>query len=96
MGVTLNRMNSSFPVEKVKMIELNPMSFEEFIIEIMWENIIPVIKNYYENNEPLVTSMHEKLLSLYRTYLCIGGMPEAVKNYITVNKDILKFDRYEK
>ena len=37
--------------------------------------------------------MHDKLLALYRLYLCIGGMPESVKNIIEVEKDILKYNK---
>ena len=93
LGVKLNRMKSSFPVGKVKMLELNPMDFEEYIVEIMGENIVTILKNCYDKNEPLVEPMHDKLLSLYRNYLCIGGMPESVSNYININKEIIKFDK---
>lgn len=93
LGVKLNRMKSSFPVGKVKMLELNPMDFEEFIVEILGEEIIPILQKCYNNNEPLVEPMHEKLLTLYRNYLCVGGMPEAISNYVKNKKEILKFDR---
>ncbi|EKC52916.1 hypothetical protein OBE_12851, partial [human gut metagenome] len=33
-----------------------------------------------------------KALNLYRLYLCVGGMPEAVKNLLENDKNILKFD----
>ena len=36
--------------------------------------------------------LHEKALNLYRLYLCVGGMPEAVKNLLENDKNILKFD----
>ena len=44
LGVKLNRMKSSFPVGKVKMLELSPMNFEEFLIEVMGDEIIDIIK----------------------------------------------------
>ena len=37
--------------------------------------------------------MHEKLLSLYRQYLCIGGLPEVISDFVKQGKDILKVDR---
>ena len=92
LGVKLNRMKSSFPVGKVKMLEMNPMNFEEFLTEIMGESIIPILKKCYDNNEAIAEPVHQRLLSLYRYYLCIGGMPEAINNFIKMNKDILKFD----
>ena len=37
--------------------------------------------------------IHLKLLELYRLYLCVGGMPEAVSNIVNNNLDIMKFDK---
>ena len=38
-------------------------------------------------------TLHKKALELYKLYLCVGGMPEAVKNLIENDLDILKFDK---
>ena len=57
------------------------------------KEIIDIIKKSYESNIPLPDVLHEKLLTLYRHYLCIGGLPEVVFNYIKQEKDILKVDR---
>ena len=37
--------------------------------------------------------MHEKLLNLYRMYLCVGGMPEAVENFILDGMNILQINK---
>ena len=42
---------------------------------------------------PISNPLHEKLLNLYRLYLCIGGMPQAVQNIIDVNQNIFDFDK---
>ena len=78
LGVKLKRMEKAFPVGKVDMINMNPMDFEEFLTEIMGQDIIKTLKEHYKANTPIVDVMHNELLSLYRLYLCVGGMPGIV------------------
>ena len=85
-------MNSPFPVGKVKMINMFPMDFEEFLISIGSSMLRDEIVKCYNSNTPLDLVLHNKALNLYKLYLCIGGMPEAIKNFIENEKDILKFD----
>lgn len=82
LGVKINRFNSSFPVGKVTIKYLYPMDFEEFLNAIKEEKLIKEIKKHYETNEPLLNSIHEKALSLYKKYLILGGMPEVINDYI--------------
>ena len=93
LGVKLKRMHSSFPVGRVKMITMYPMDFEEFLIANGNSGLIDEIKKFYSNNEPMISVLHDMALNLYRLYLCIGGMPEAVKNLLDNNNDIVKFDK---
>ena len=69
------------------------MDFEEFLLANNNQELINEIRNCYNNNTPIDSVLHEKALNLYRIYLCVGGMPEAVKNIIKHNMDILKFDK---
>ena len=92
LGVKLKRMRSSFPVGKVKMLNMYPMDFEEFLIASGSRAFVEEIKKCYQNSTPMDPVLHEKALNLYRLYLCVGGMPEAVKNLLDNEKDILKFD----
>ena len=69
------------------------MDFEEFLMAILGNDIIDILKKHYDNNEPLIDVMHNKLISLYRLYLCIGGMPNSINNIIEVNKDISKYNK---
>lgn len=93
LGVKLKRMNSSFPVGKVKMLNMYPMDFEEFLMANGNQGLIDEIYKCYNSNTPMDAVLHEKALNLYRLYLCVGGMPEAIKNLLDNNKDILKFDK---
>ena len=91
LGVKIHRFHSSFPVGKVQIEYMHPMDFEEFLIALDKQMWVDEIKRCYDNIEEI--SIHEKLLELYRTYLCIGGMPAAVKAYKDVNEEILLWDK---
>ena len=87
LGVKIHRFHASFPVGKVRIEFMYPMDFEEFLLALGKEMWIDEIKRCYNNLGEI--SIHDKLLELYRTYLCIGGMPEAIKDYIGVKEEIL-------
>lgn len=92
LGVKISRFNSSFPVGKVRMEYMYPMNFEEFLMATGHEMLRDRIKECYEKMEPLPDFAHEKALELYRKYLCVGGMPESVKNLVENGLDILEYD----
>ena len=92
LGVAINRESYSFPVGKVQMINMYPLSFKEFLIAIGRENLIDEIKTHFDKNERMDKMIHELCLKLYRTYLIIGGMPEAVQTYLTEEKVISVID----
>ena len=93
MGVKLKRTKSDFPVGKVKMLNLYPMDFEEFLLAFNQETLIDMIRDCYINNKPMGTSVHTKAMNLYRTYLFTGGMPESVSNMLRANGDYIKYDK---
>lgn len=92
LGVKLKRFESSFPVGKVIIKYMMPMTFDEFLMAINYEMIIPEIKKCYENNLRLSDPIHKKLLEYYRLFLCTGGMPVAVKDIIDKNMQIINFN----
>ncbi|RHW65262.1 DUF4143 domain-containing protein [Clostridium botulinum] len=80
LGVAVNRDQYSFPVGKVDLKTLYPLDFEEFLMAVNEEKLIELIKESFEKDIEL--SMHNKAMDLYKTYLVVGGMPAAVKEYI--------------
>lgn len=94
LGVKVNRFTSSFPVGKVRILNMYPMDFEEFLQANGNELLINEIYKCFNNMIPMDNVLHEKLLSLYRLYLCVGGMPAAVGNIMKVNKNIFEFDEH--
>ena len=93
LGVKINRFHSSFPVGKVFIEYMYPMDFSEFLVAIGKGDIIKEIEYCYLNNKKMEEVVHLKLLELYRIYLYVGGMPEAVLNIISNDLDIMKFDK---
>ena len=92
LGIAINRENYSFPVGKVQMINMYPMSFKEFLISMGRENLINEIRKHFDNNEKMDRDIHELCLKLYRTYLVVGGMPEVVQTYLEEKKIISTID----
>jgi hypothetical protein len=87
LGVKLIH-TKGFPVGKVNFLDLYPLNFAEFLMAIN-EN---KLKNYMEEItkiEPLASPLHEKLLQYLKIYLFIGGMPEAVAEYVA-SEDLQK------
>ena len=93
LGVKINRFHSSFPVGKVRMEYMYPMDFEEFLMATSDGGLIKEIYKCFENMIPMTKALHEKLLNLYRLYLCVGGMPQVVQNIVDVNENIFEFDK---
>lgn len=89
LGVKINRYQSSFPVGKVRIEYLNPLDFEEFLWAIEENLLSDEIHKCYETMKPMNQALHEKALNLYKIYLCIGGMPASINEFINKNKDIL-------
>lgn len=92
LGIAINRKNYSFPVGKVQIINMYPLSFKEFLSAMNRDDLIKQIQNHYEKNEKIDNSIHELCLKLYRTYLVIGGMPEVVQTYLDEQKTIAAID----
>ena len=92
LGIAINRENYSFPVGKVQMINLYPLSFKEFLVALGKEKLIDEIQKHFESNTRMDTDIHNLCLKLYRTYLIVGGMPEVVQTYLDEQKVIATID----
>ena len=82
LGVAMHA-GTSFPVGKVDFVDLYPLSFFEFLKAIGENELVDLI---YSNDMELITVFSEKLKTYLKQYMFIGGMPEAVENYIE-NRD---------
>ena len=91
LGLAINRGNFSFPVGKVDMLTMYPLSFEEFLLSTNNETLIEKIRGSFETFTPLADVYHNLALDLYKKYLVIGGYPAVVKTYLeTENYDSVR------
>jgi predicted AAA+ superfamily ATPase len=93
LGVKINRMKASFPVGKVQLEYLYPMDFEEFLWAMDEQLLATEIRRCYMANASLPEIIHQKALTLYRSYLCIGGMPAVVDEFVKNAKDLALLNR---
>ena len=69
------------PVGRISSLYLYPMSFIEFLIALkkqLW--VQTILEQTLET--PLFDELHESLMNALSTYLVVGGMPEAVTQWI--------------
>lgn len=82
LGVAL-KMTTSTPMGSIAVKQMYPMDFEEF----MWamgasREAVESIHEHFERQEALNESLHEYVLRLFKYYLIVGGLPEAVKRFV--------------
>lgn len=70
-----------------------PMDFEEFLWALGEEKLAEIIEDSFIKKEAMVEILHNKAMRYYQDYLLIGGMPQAILNYIKNDKDVMKFDK---
>ncbi len=63
-------------------IELFPLDFEEFLWAMGEETSGEYIRQCYENRQPLGQVLHRKVMNLFRQYMLVGGMPQALLKYL--------------
>ena len=85
LGITLNK-TTSIPLGSILIKKMYPLDFEEFIIANGFGNYaIEAIRNKFLANESLDEGMHNRMISLFKNYLLVGGMPQAVNVFIATN-----------
>ncbi len=82
LGAAVNREKYSFPVGKVDRYTMYPMDIEEFMLACGENNLVDRIHTCFSDHSPMPAALHQTALQLYRRYLAVGGMPEAVSRFI--------------
>lgn len=82
LGVTLSE-TTSIPMGSIRKVRMYPLDFEEFIYANgMNELVISSMRKKYERMDALDEPMHNKIMDLFKKYLLIGGLPDAVNAYL--------------
>ena len=95
ISIKKNVQNILIPSEE-RRISMFPMDYEEFRWALGDTSTLPLLKKAYEAKLPLGDATNRKLLRDFRLYMLVGGMPQAVNEYITTNNfrkvDLVKRD----
>lgn len=94
MSIKKNVKDILIPSEE-QHIEMYPMDFEEFLWALDNESLMELIKKSYEERKPLGQAMHRKVMDYFRQYMIVGGMPQAVQEYVNT-KDFNKVDQIKR
>lgn len=81
ISIKKNVQNILIPSEEEK-LKMYPMDFEEFLWAKGNTAVMPAIKAAFESRKPLGNAAHRKIMQIFREYIAVGGMPQAVLAYV--------------
>lgn len=84
ISIKRNVKDILIPSEERK-ISMYPMDHEEFLWAVGNTTTIPLLKKVFDSGKPVGTQIHRKLMRDFRLYMLVGGMPQAVNEYIETN-----------
>ena len=90
---TLLAQPKSYPVGMVNLLDIYPLTFDEFLAAVD-----PALYTYYDSiqkEQPIEEIFHNRLLEVYNNYLIIGGMPECVASWLKY-KDPLRISQIQR
>ena len=84
ISIKKNVQDILIPSEERK-IAMYPMDYEEFLWAIGDKTTIPLLKKIFQAEKSVGEQMNRRLLRDFRLYMLVGGMPQAVNEYIETN-----------
>lgn len=95
LGVTLSE-TTSIPMGSIRKVRMFPLDFEEFLYANgLNEFAMNALRSKFEKCESLDEAMHAKIMDLFRKYLLVGGLPDAVNRYLA-DKNIVSVREVQK
>ena len=76
-------------------IEMVPMDFEEFLWAKGDYNTVPLLRSAFDKKVSLGDDLNRKMMRVFREYMLVGGMPQAVSTYIDTN-NLMMVDRVKR
>lgn len=82
LGIALHK-TLSVPGGRIEVRHMHPLDLEEFL----WANgvgddVVAHMRSQFEKGEGLAEGLHRRILELYKTFLLVGGLPQAVNAYV--------------
>lgn len=84
ISIKKNTKDILIPSEERK-VSMYPMDFEEFLWAIGDEVTADTIRMLYQSKKAAGNSMHRNMMRLFRLYMIVGGMPQAIETYLEQN-----------
>lgn len=82
LGVALQE-TTSIPMGSIRKVRMFPLDFEEFLYANGLNKIfLSNIRKKFENLETLDETTHHKMMDLFKKYLLVGGLPDAVNAFL--------------
>lgn len=95
ISIRKNVKDILIPSEERK-LNMYPMDYEEFLWALGDSTTIPLLCNLFQKQQALGEAANRRLMRDFRLYMLVGGMPQAVDEYIQTNNlrkvDIVKRD----
>lgn len=81
LSIKKNIQGIVIPSEETR-LDMYPMDYEEFRWAMGDTATIPLLKSMFEKRKPLGDAVNRKLMRDFRLYMLVGGMPQAVNDYL--------------
>lgn len=81
ISIRKNVKDILIPSEEYR-IKMYPMDFEEYLWAINDDVTFEAIRDAFEKRKSLGDAIHRKVMKVFRTYMAVGGMPQAVDAYV--------------
>ena len=94
MSIRKNVQDITIPSEE-RHLKMHPLDFEEFLWAMGNETLMPLITQCFEKRLPLGQALHRKAMELFRQYMIVGGMPQAVLDF-SMHRDFASVDRVKR
>lgn len=91
MSINANVKDINIPSEEHR-IEMHPMDLEEFLWALGDDMMMDFVRDCFNHRKPLGQSLHRKMMEYMRLYMIVGGMPQAVEDWVQT-KDFDEVDR---
>ena len=95
ISIKKNVKDILIPSEERK-LNMYPMDYEEFCWALGDTTTVPLLQQLFESKRSVGDQLNRKLLRNFRLYMLVGGMPQAVNEYIVTNNfrkvDLVKRD----
>lgn len=85
LGTTLNK-TTSIPMGYIDILKMYTLDFEEFLYANgVGDDVVTNLKDSFNKKESISEALHIRIMNLFRKYLLVGGMPDAVNTFLENN-----------